>query len=542
VSAPVGGPVGESAAVGTSTGRVLAKASLILTVAGLASRLLGWLRLSVIGSQFGASRELDAYFAAFRIPDLLYQLVIAGALGAALIPVFSSYRARGEEAEAWRLASSVINLVLIVLAGFALVMAILAPWLVPFIAPGFDAHTTELTVRMTRVMLLSPIFIGMGAVVSGILNSYEHFALPAIAPLVYNGAIILAAVVLAPLMGVEALAVGVALGSLAHLAIQLPQLRTVGRRYRLTLEFAHPGVRRVAWLMGPRVIGLAAGQVNFIVATVLASGLVAGSLTAFNYAFQLMQVPAGVLGVSVAVAIFPGLSRAAALGRVGDVRRQVAKSLRLQLFVIVPLMAIMLVLGNQITASVFQYGRFTADATSQTANALLFFTIGLIAYTVVNVLARAFYALQDTRTPVGWAIAMVALNVPLMVLLTGPLGIRGLALALSITANLQVMGLYWALHRRLGGLALDEMIGSLVRSAVAGGVAGGLLFAGAQLAERWLPEAEANGFGRLALLGVLSSLGLAAYLAVGLLLRAPEIGELRELLRRRRRHPAKAAE
>ena len=219
---------------GPSTARVLAQASLILTVAALASRLLGWVRLLVIGSQFGASRELDAYFAAFRIPDAIFQLVVAGALSAALIPVFSSYRARGQEVEAWRLASSVINLVIIALAGLSLLMAIFADLLIPIVAPGFDPQTTELTVRLTRIMLLSPVLIGMGAVVSGILNSYERFAVPAVAPLAYNLAIIGAAIFLAPIMGVEGLAIGVALGSLAHLVIQLPQLGRVGQRYDLS--------------------------------------------------------------------------------------------------------------------------------------------------------------------------------------------------------------------------------------------------------------------------------------------------------------------
>ena len=282
---------GSPAGGGLSTGGVLVTASLILTVAALASRLLGWIRLLVIGSQFGASRELDAYFAAFRIPDAIFQLVVAGALSAALIPVFSSYRARAEEAEAWRLASSVINLVLIALAGLSLLMAIFAPVLVPIVAPGFDAPTTELTIRMTRVMLVSPVLIGMGAVVSGILNSYQQFTVPALAPLAYNFVIILAAIFLAPIMGVEGLAVGVAIGSLAHLAVQLPSLTKVGQRYDLSIGLSHPGVRRVAWLMGPRTLGLAAGQINFLVSTVLASGLPAGSLTAYNYAFQLQPDP-----------------------------------------------------------------------------------------------------------------------------------------------------------------------------------------------------------------------------------------------------------
>ena len=521
------------AAGAASTGRVLARVGLILTVAALASRLLGWVRLLVIGSQFGASRELDAYFAAFRIPDAIFQLVIAGALSAALIPVFSGYRARGEEDEAWKLASSVINLVLIALAGFSLVMAILAPLVVPFIAPGFDAPTTELTIRMTRVMLLSPVFIGMGAVVSGILNSYERFTVPAIAPLVYNLAIIGAAIVLAPIMGVEGLAVGVALGSLLHLAIQLPQLRRVGQRYDLTIGLSHPGVRKVAWLMGPRMLGLAAAQINFIVSTVLASGLPQGSLTSFNYAFQLMQVPVGVVGISVAVALFPRLSREAALGKLADVRRYVAQTLRILLFVAAPLTAIMTVLRGPLTAVFFQYGLFSARSTAQTADALLFFTLGLAAYTVVHVLARAFYALQDTRTPVLWAVLSVALNVPLMIWLVRPMAVNGLALAMSITATVEVLGLIWALRDRLGGLELGEVLTSVLRSAAAATGAGLLIFGGLQVVDLWFGGALGNGLGRLIVLLALSAIGLLAYAAFAAALRSSELGELRRLLRRR---------
>ncbi len=440
---------GSPAGGGLSTGGVLVTASLILTVAALASRLLGWIRLLVIGSQFGASRELDAYFAAFRIPDAIFQLVVAGALSAALIPVFSSYRARGEEAEAWQLASSVINLVLIALAAFSLLMAIFAPVLVPIVAPGFDAPTTELTIRMTRVMLISPVLIGMGAVVTGILNSYQQFTVPAIAPLVYNLAIIFAAIFLAPIMGVEGLAVGVAIGSLAHLAVQLPNLARVGQRYDLTIGLSHPGVRRVAWLMGPRTLGLAAGQINFLVSTVLASGLPEGSLTAYNYAFQLSQIPVGVIGVSIAVALFPTLSQDAALGRIGEIRRQVAGAVRVLIFVAAPLTAIMIVLREPLTSVFYQYGLFSQSATDRTASTLLFFALGLVGHIVVHVLARAFYAMQDTKTPVAWAIMAVAINVPLMALLVGPMGVEGLALALSISSVLEVIGLLWFLRRRI---------------------------------------------------------------------------------------------
>ncbi|MGH2455624.1 MAG: murein biosynthesis integral membrane protein MurJ [Candidatus Limnocylindria bacterium] len=519
---------------GPSTGRVLAQASLILTVAALASRLLGWVRLLVIGSQFGASRELDAYFAAFRIPDAIFQLVVAGALSAALIPVFSSYRAREQEREAWRLASSVINLVVIALAALSLVMAIFAPVVVPVVAPGFDAPTTELTIRMTRVMLLSPVLIGMGAVVSGILNSYERFAVPSLAPLAYNLAIIGAAIFLAPFMGVEGLAVGVAVGSLAHLVIQLPELGRVGQRYDLTIGLSHPGVRKVVWLMGPRMLGLAAGQLNFIVSTVLASGLPEGSITAYNYAFQLSQIPVGVLGVSVAIALFPSLSRDAALGRVPEIRRQVAASLRVLIFLAAPLTAALIVLAQPIASVFFQYGLFSERSAERTAGALVFFAIGLSGHIVVHVLTRAFYAMQDTRTPVGWAIVAVAINVPLMVWLVGPMGVEGLALALSISALLEVAGLLWALRRRIDSVEEGAVLRSAGRSVVAAGAAALLMLGGLTLLRDAVPGILENGLGRLLALAALTGAGGAIYLLVASALHSPELGQMRALLRRRR--------
>ena len=514
------------AATGPSVGRVLANASLILTVAALASRLLGWVRLLVIGSQFGATAELDAYFAAFRIPDAIFQLVVAGALSAALIPVFSSYRARDDEREAWRLASSVINLVLIALAVFSAVMAILAPWVVPIIAPGFDAPTTELTVRLTRLMLLSPVFIGMGAVVSGLLNSYGRFGVPAVAPLVYNLAIIAAAVVLAPIFGVEGLAIGVVAGSILHL---------VARRYDLTIGLGHPGVRKVAWLMGPRLLGLAAGQVNFIVSTVLASNLGVGAVTAYNYAFQLSQIPVGVLGVSVAVALFPTFSRDAALGRIADIRRQLSTSLRILIFLAAPLTAVTIVLARPIAAVFFQYGLFSGEATERTAGALVFFAIGLSGHIVVHVLTRAFYAMQDTRVPVAWAVIAVAINVPLMVILSGPMGVEGLALALSIAATLEVIGLAWALRRRIDSIDEATVLRSALRSGLAAVFAAVVMYAGLAAAQTWFADTLANGAGRVLVLLLLTAAGTAAYLLAATLMRSDELAQVRRYVFRRGR-------
>jgi putative peptidoglycan lipid II flippase len=374
----------------------------------------------------------------------------------------------------------------------------------------------------------------MGAVVTGILNSYQQFTVPAIAPLLYNLAIIGAAIFLAPIMGVEGLAVGVAIGSLAHLAVQVPSLARVGQRYDLTIGLSHPGVRRVAWLMGPRTLGLAAGQLNFLVSTVLASGLPEGSLTAYNYAFQLSQIPVGVVGVSIAVALFPTLSQDAALGRVSEIRRQVATAIRILLFVAAPLMAIMVVLREPLTDVFYQYGAFTESASDRTASALLFFAVGLGGHIVVHVLTRTFYAMQDTRTPVTWAVVAVAINVPLMALLVGPMGVEGLALALSISAVLEVLGLLWSLRRRIDSLEEGAIVRSVGRAALAGGVAALFLVGALTVVSGSLGGLLDNVVGRLLALLLLSAAGGAVYLAAAAALRAPEIGQLRGYLLRRR--------
>ena len=290
--------------------------------------------------------------------------------------------------------------------------------------------------------------------------------------------------------------------------------------------------------MGPRMLGLAAGQVNFIVSTVLASGLVAGSVTAYNYAFQLSQLPVGVLGVSVAVALFPTLSRDAALGRLPEMRRQVATSMRVLIFLAAPLTATMIVLAGPIAAVFFQYGLFSQESADRTAGALVFFSIGLVGHIVVHVLTRAFYAMQDTRTPVLWAIIAVAINVPLMVWLVGPMGVEGLALALSISSVLEVIGLMLALHQRIESVQEGEVLQSAGRATVAAVAAALLMLGGLTLVRGWVPAALEGGLTRLVVLAVLTAAGAAIYLLVASALKSPEIGLMRSLLTRRRSQPA----
>jgi putative peptidoglycan lipid II flippase len=520
---------------GPTAAGVLLRASLVMTLAAVVSRVLGWLRLLVIGAEFGATSELDAYLAAFRIPDAIFQLIVAGALSAALIPVYAGYRARGEEAEGWALASSVINLVVLGLAVLSALMALAAPWLVPIVAPGFDAETTDLTVRLTQIMLLSPVFIGLGAVFSGLLQAHGTFGPTAVAPLVYNLAIIGAAVFVAPSLGVEALAAGVVAGAIGHLLVQVPALRRLDPAWRPRIDLRHRGVRRVTVLMGPRFLGVAAGQVNLIVSTALASGLVAGSVTAFTYAFQLSQLPVGIIGVSLAVALFPTLSHDAALGRASEIRRHVNASIRVLYFVSAPLAALMIVLREPLASVFFEYGLFSAESAERTASALAWFAIGVPAHVVVHVLARAFYAMQDTWTPVAWAVVAVVVNIVLMLALVDPYGVEGLALALSISATVEVVGLLVALRRRLGRLDGRLLLSSALRSTAATVIAGAVMFGTLVALTAAAPGLAEGAFGRLLTLLVPAAAGGAVYLVATLVLRAPELVVIRRLVNRGRR-------
>ena len=337
----------------------LARAGLVVSGAFFISRVLGWFRLVVFARLFEAS-DLDTFFAAFRIPDLIFQLVAAGALSSALIPIVAGLLERDEEARAWRVVSTVINLMLIALAVLAVVLFVLAPVVMRVMAPGFEGEKLDQTVELTRIMLLSPIFLAMGAVATSVLNAGGRFAASAIAPIVYNLAIIGGALILAPSLGVAGLAIGVVGGSLGHLLVQLRPLRLLGFRYQPRIESDDPEARRALLLMAPRAFGLGAGQVTFIVVTALASTIGAGAVTDFNYAFTLLQIPIGVIGVPLGIVLLPSLSRDAAVGRELEFAALLTRALRLLVFVMIPIAGLGAVLRHELTDLLFGGGRIDA--------------------------------------------------------------------------------------------------------------------------------------------------------------------------------------
>ena len=518
--------------------RTLARAGLIVTAAFLLSRALGWLRLVVIGGTFGAAGELDTFFAAFRIPDLIFQLGAAGALGSALIPIVAGLLASGERDRAWRVVSTVTNLMLVAFAVLAAILAVLAPQLIDAMTPGFSRAQVEQTVGLTRLMLASPILLALGAVATSVLNAEGRFAAAALAPVLYNLAIIGGAVILAPAMGVTGLAAGVVAGSALNLLIQLPPIARLGFRYRPALDAADPAARRAMALMVPRAIGMGASQITFVVATTLASGLGAGAISAFNFAFTLLQIPIGVIGVPLGTVVFPSMARDLATGAVGDFLELLTRSLRVLLFVMLPITGIGMVLRTELVTLLFDYGRFDDRAIALTSDALLCFLVGLAAHSAIALLARAFYAGQDTRTPVAAAILAVAINSSLAVVLVGPLGLAGLALAIAIAAWIEAIVLFVILDRRHAELDLLPVLRMTVAASLASVMAAAVSWA----ANGGLAGVVGPDPARPVLLlqaGLAGAAGGAAYLALAAALRIRElptiVAVMTDLLRRRAR-------
>ncbi len=452
--------------------RTLARAGLIVSGAFLVSRVLGWLRLVVIANTFDASAtaELDAFFAAFRIPDLMFQLVAAGALSSALIPVLASVFETDGERRAWRIVSTVTNLMLIGLAILGLIVLVGADVIVPAFTGGFDAPTMSRTIELTRIMVLSPILLALGSVGTSVLNARGRFAAAAVAPSVYNLAIIAAAFILAPTLGAVGLAIGVVLGSLGHVLVQLPPLRAIGFRYEPIIDLADSAARRAIGLMIPRAVGLGATQITFLVMTALATGVGVGAVTAFTIAFTLLQIPVGVIGVPLAVVLLPSLSREVASGNHREFVALLTRALRFLSFVMLPIAVLGAILRVETIAVLF--GRFDRATIELTADTLLAFLVGLVAHALIAVLARGFYALHDTRTPVTAAVLAVVINTTIALALVGRLGLPGLALAIALAAWIEATILLVLLRRRVGRLGFAAVAWLGLRTVLATALAG----------------------------------------------------------------------
>ncbi len=523
----------------TTSPQRLVRAATIIMLAFVVSRVLGLVREAVIGAQFGATDAYGAYIAAFRLPDLLFNLIAGGALASAFLPTFAEFLTKEDVAGGWKLASAIANWLILILGTVAIVAAIFAPWLVDhLIAPGFAPELVTLTATLMRIMLVSTVIFSLSGLMMSVLNAFEHFVMPAIAPVLYNFGILFGALVLAPRMGIYGLAVGVVMGAAGHALVQLPMLRRYGVSYRLSLGLDDEAIRRsvgqVGRLMAPRVLGAAVVQLMFIANTIIASFYDASVLAALNYAWIVMLLPHGVFASSIATAIFPTFSKMAAGGDREGMRTSFGQALRAVLFVTLPAVVGLFVLRVPILQLLFERGAFSHETTLAVAWALLFYAPGLLAHSLVEIINRAYFALKDTLTPVmigavamGSNIGLSLLLIPLVsdpnTLTRGPQG--ALALANSLAASAEMVILLWLLHRKIGGIGGKRLLSSLLRTLVASLAMGALLW----FLLHWAPVASLSVY---LFVPLVIALGGATFLLVATLLGVEETRLLPRLLRR----------
>ena len=417
------------------------------------SRVIGALRDVVLAAQFGATTEYEVYLAAFRIPDVVFMLVAGGALGSTLVPVLAERHERGGPGADARLAATVFNAIALAAIGAAAAGIALAPWLAPLVGAGFAPEDQERLALLMRIILLQPVLLGVSEVLTRYLNVRGHFLTPALAPALYNVPIMLAAVALGPTLGNVGLALGVIAGAALYLLVQLPAALARGFRFGPSLELGDPALRQIARLMVPRMVGQGAVQLSFIATTRLASQLPEGSLVVLTYGWQLMSLPLGPLGMALGNAAMPALSAHAARGDVDAFGVTARRTLGAILLLLIPAATVLIVAGLPIVRLLYERAAFNADDSARTALALGIYAAGLPAHGALEILTRAFYALQDTRTPVAIGVAAMTLNVAMAYALAGTLGFSAIPLGTTVSSALEVVVLWLLLRPRVPALA-----------------------------------------------------------------------------------------
>lgn len=513
----------------TNAIRQITRAAGTVMAAFILSNIVGLIRQVLVAHAFGTGTQMDSFNAAITIPDVLYNLMAGGALASAFMPTFAGLLAKEDQPEnqdeAWKLASAVTNLVSLALALASVVTAIFAPWLVRHVLFALDPTAAPATLSMTtnllRIILIAPTIFSVSGLVMSILNAHQKFWLPALAPVFYWLGWIFGLLFFVPRMGIYGLAWGYVLGAFLHLAIQLPDLlKVTGRKYFPTLGIGNPAVGKVAQLMGPRLLGVAAVQLNFVINTMVAASLGEGSLSAIKTAFMLMTMPLYAIAQSIATAALPTFSAQVARGEIDEMRSALASTLRGILLLAIPATVGLILLRVPVVAMLFQRGAFNATSTELTAWALLWYTAGLVGHSIVEILSRAFYALHDTKTPVAVGTGAMILNAlfsfifPGLFAAAGWLPLGGLALANSLATALEAIILLWLIRRRLQGLnGADVLKGTAQFSGAALGMGLVLWF--------WI-KAMGNLNPWLIGLGGVAAGGLAYAIGV-VLLKVPEI-------------------
>jgi len=521
--------------------RVSTRATGVVGIAVMCSRVLGLIREQVFAGLFGAGKNLDAFLMAFRLPNLLRDLFAEGALSTAFITTFSKKIATEGDEAAWHLGNKVATLTAVFMSGVTLLGIIFAPQLIHLMTWwSWSPEKTETTILLTRIMWPFILLVSLAALVMGMLNAKHVFGAPAMASSYFNLGSIIGGVAIGywldPHFGTRSLiglAIGTLIGGLWQLAAQFPSLRRIGYRYDVDLRWRDNGVRTVLTLMGPAVIAASAVQVNVLVNSGFAARLGDGPVSWLNIAFRLMQLPLGIFGVAVGTVTLPLVSRTAALGDMTGFRTALAHALRLVTLLTIPAAIGLIFLAQPIISVIYEHGRFTAEATRQTAGALQFYAIGLAAYSAVKVLAPAFYAIDRRYLPMMVSIFSIIVNFILnwYFMFKVGLGHRGLALSTSLVALTNFLLLYIMMRKYAGPLETGAIVTLLAKLIVPAALLAGICWLSAEFlfqAGTHLPEWEK-------IAGVLLVIAIAAvvFFASALLMRVQEVREVVDLVRRK---------
>lgn len=449
--------------------KTIVGAAAIVGVLSFASRVVGLIRDRVLLGEFGAGDVLDAYYAAFKLPDLLFGLLVVGSLSASFIPIFSKYfHSEAHKDRAWAFTSNTLNVLAVAMAAASVILFILARPLSALIAPGFDAVKQEMVADMTRVMLGAQFLLAVSVVFGSVLQGLKRFLLFSLAPIFYNVGIIIGAVYLTPAFGPIGLAWGVVLGAFLHLLVELYGALSAGYRWTPLLKWNDADTREIIRLTGPRMLGIAVSQINFVILTIIATTLAVGSVTIFQVAYNIQFFTIGIFGVSYAIAVFPQF--------VEDVEKKDLRALvatcshavRQVLFFMIPMTVVFLVLRAQIVRVVAGAGQFDWTATVLAADTLAFFTLSFIAQSLVFVLSRAFFAFRDTVTPLVAGLVSALLSLVSALWFSQEFGVVGLAIAFTISAIVNLALLWVPLRQRTGTLDEARIVRSLYTMSTAG--------------------------------------------------------------------------
>jgi len=509
-------------------------AAAFVAVSSLASRFLGIVRDHILAGQFGAGSALDTYYAAFRIPDLIFNLIVLGALSAGFIPIFSAAIKNFSKTDslnqaAWDLANNILNFLFLGIACLSLLGIIFAPALTYLLTPGFSPQEQEATVLLTRIMFLSPLFMGLSSLWGGILQSFKRFVVYSLAPIFYNLGIIIGALYFVNWWGMPGLAIGVVLGAFLHMLVQIPTVYSLGFRYKFSLHWHDVNTRLIGKMMVPRTMSLAISQINLVVITILASQLSSGSLSIFNFANNLQSFPIGIFGISFAIAAFPALSAAAF--DTEKLKINFSQTMRQILFFVIPVSILIIVLRAQIVRVVLGNGNFDWQDTILTMNTLALFAVSLFAQATLPLLVRVFYARHNSATPFYIGLVSVVVNIALSLWLNPLFGVAGLAMAFSAANIVNFLLLWLWLQRKVGNLDFLHILLSAAKFIVAG------LAAGITAQIMKVPVSSIVGMDRF--IGVFTQLaisglaGLAVYLVFCYLLQSEELSSfLSSIIRR----------